>query len=145
MSQIEADVIEFQHREEEHELELQDLRRIPCFNHLLQLVVMIFQTIAEHRKLLKKTKKLVGKFNHSAKATRSLIGLCGRKLLGDVETRWNSTYIMINRYFGLCCSWFVQSLALIEFATFQNNIIKGLKILYQQNNLIVRILLLSMN
>ena len=93
-----ADIRQFDRNEEEHDFELQDQRRIPWFNHLLQLVVMKFETLKNYKSLLKNVWKFVGKFNQSAAVTSILIQHCGRKLVGDVETRWNSTYIMINRY-----------------------------------------------
>ena len=41
--------------------------------------------------------QLVKKFNKSCKATELLIEKAGKKLVSDCPTRWDSTYLMINR------------------------------------------------
>lgn len=53
--------------------------------------------------LLKKTRKLVGSFKHSAKNTKALkscqtqLGLPLHRMIQDEPTRWNSSYYMMRR------------------------------------------------
>lgn len=94
---IDSEVSGYDACENDHDETFRDIYRLPCFNHLLQLVVRKFDTVEENKELVQKAKKLVTKFNHSSKATASLIRLSGKKLIGDVETRWNSTYYIIAR------------------------------------------------
>jgi len=75
-----------------------------CMAHTLQLVIhdaLFTQTSVEN--LVKKARKIVSRFKHSEQACRKLAD-CQKscfvpehKLLQDVETRWNSTYLMLER------------------------------------------------
>jgi len=81
-----------------------DLTHVSCFAHTLQLslndAILSQKSVAD---LLKDARKLVGHFKHSSSATSRLhdiqreIGLPAHQLLQDVATRWNSSYIMLNR------------------------------------------------
>lgn len=81
-----------------------DLAHASCFAHTLQLslhdAILAQQSVAD---LMKDSRKLVGHFKHSSSATSRLhdiqkeIGLPVHQLLQDVATRWNSSYLMLNR------------------------------------------------
>lgn len=75
-----------------------------CVAHTLQLVIhdaLFTQTSVES--VIKKARKIVTHFKHSEQACRKFCDcqkscdLPEHKLLQDVETRWNSTYIMLER------------------------------------------------
>ena len=77
---------------------------VGCLAHTLQLVLndaLFTQTSVES--LVKKGRKIVMHFRHSEQACRHLLdcqaslNIAQHKLLQDVETRWNSTYIMFER------------------------------------------------
>ena len=55
------------------------------------------QPLPPYLTVISNAKKLVGRFNASTIATPRLIELCKRKLVGDVSTRWSSTYLMLHR------------------------------------------------
>ncbi|XP_026122169.1 zinc finger BED domain-containing protein 4-like [Carassius auratus] len=86
--------------------QLLNLRHVPCFAHNLNLIVKkaLDQTplINEIRQ---KARKTVGLFRSSCKAKDKLVemqGLMGRpalKLMQEVDTRWNSTYDMLQRLY----------------------------------------------
>ncbi|XP_026098618.1 zinc finger BED domain-containing protein 4-like [Carassius auratus] len=86
--------------------QLLNLRHVPCFAHNLNLIVKkaLDQTplINEIRQ---KARKIVGLFRSSCKAKDKLVemqGLMGRpalKLMQEVDTRWNSTYDMLQRLY----------------------------------------------
>ena len=80
------------------------MRDVGCTAHTLQLVIhdaLFTQTSVES--LVKKSRKIVTHFKHSEQACRKLVdcqnscGIPQHKLLQDVETRWNSTYMMLSR------------------------------------------------
>lgn len=74
-----------------------DLTHVSCFAHD---AILSQQSVAT---LIRESRKLVGHFKHSSSATSRLhdiqreIGLPVHQLLQDVTTRWNSTYIMLDR------------------------------------------------
>ncbi|XP_066588089.1 zinc finger BED domain-containing protein 4-like [Prorops nasuta] len=76
----------------------------PCFIHTLQLIVQ--DGIKSQRAIadvIAKSKRIVTHFNHSQVACEKLqiiqekLGLPKKKLIQDVETRWNSTYYLLER------------------------------------------------
>ena len=76
-------------------------RQIPCFAHTLSLVVKgsILKNI-EFFSIVTRARAIVTFFHQSTKATAKLAALCKEQtkkvLQQDVETRWNSTLIMIS-------------------------------------------------
>ncbi|CAH0730243.1 unnamed protein product, partial [Brenthis ino] len=77
---------------------------IGCVAHTLQLVIhdVIFKDAASMN-MIKKCRKVVGHFKRSEQASRYLerfqetCGLPRHVLIQDIETRWNSTYLMLER------------------------------------------------
>ena len=77
---------------------------LPCFLHTLQLVI---QDVLFEQQTIKNTisiiKKIVGHFSHSSLACSKLNDLQKKhqlpehNLIQDVPTRWNSTYLMLQR------------------------------------------------
>lgn len=77
---------------------------VGCVAHTLQLVLhdaLFMQSSVES--VVKKTRKIVSHFKHSEQACRHLAecqkscDIPEHKLIQDVETRWNSTYLMLQR------------------------------------------------
>lgn len=77
---------------------------VGCMSHTLQLVLhdaLFTQTSVEA--VVKKARKIVTHFKHSEQACRHLVehqqtvNSPEHSLLQDVETRWNSTYLMLER------------------------------------------------
>ena len=77
---------------------------IGCVAHTLQLVIhdVIFKDAAIMT-IVKKCRKIVGHFKRNEQAMRYLdkfqetCALSKHALIQDVETRWNSTYLMLER------------------------------------------------
>ena len=86
-------------------------RRIPCLAHTINLVVKaaILACDAEVE-VQKKVKCIVSYFHRSVKASdelkkvQSQISVPEHKLLQEVETRWNSTFYMLERYIEQHCA-----------------------------------------
>lgn len=77
---------------------------IGCVSHTLQLVIKKTLFLDEPIKdILNKSRKIVGHFKHSEPASRKLTEFqnqCGLKnhvLVQDVDVKWNSTYLMLER------------------------------------------------
>lgn len=75
-----------------------------CVAHSLQLVIRDAIFSQEHIKILiKKSRKIVGHFKHSEQACRYLskcqetCAVPHHSLIQDIETRWNSTFLMLER------------------------------------------------
>lgn len=77
---------DFEDVEYEHEMAFVGYRRLSCFAHSLQLVVMKFDEFSVFRRTIRKAKQIVSKFNKSVKATEHLIAAAGKKLIGDCPT-----------------------------------------------------------
>ena len=88
---------DFDECELEHNQAFTHMRRIGCFTHTLQLVALNFDNYVGFKELLKRTHDLIRKVNSSTKATERLINACGKKLLKNCPTRWNSSFLMIER------------------------------------------------
>ncbi|XP_074603936.1 E3 SUMO-protein ligase ZBED1-like [Brevipalpus obovatus] len=78
-------------------------RHIPCFAHTLNLLVKdAINRTGNFREVLQKVRTIVQYFKQSGPAADELrkVQPMGRilKLKQDVETRWNSSYLMLNRY-----------------------------------------------
>ncbi|GFR91484.1 zinc finger BED domain-containing protein 4 [Elysia marginata] len=78
---------------------------VRCFAHSLNLIVReSIKKSEEMTPLLSKVKAIVTYFHHSVKGSEKLksvqttLGLGQKKLVQDVETRWNSTLKMAQRY-----------------------------------------------
>ncbi|XP_065152040.1 zinc finger BED domain-containing protein 4-like [Paramisgurnus dabryanus] len=86
--------------------QLLHLRHVPCFAHTLNLIVKkaLDQTPVINE-IRQKARKIVGLFRSSCKAKDKLVemqGLMGRptlKLIQEVDTRWNSTFDMLQRLY----------------------------------------------
>ncbi|KAK4322167.1 hypothetical protein Pmani_007078 [Petrolisthes manimaculis] len=81
------------------------IKQVPCFAHTLNLVVQsAIKNSEEVRKVREKVKAIVTFFHHSVKASDKLAekqeekGLQKKKLITDVDTRWNSIYYMLERF-----------------------------------------------
>ncbi|XP_055350017.1 uncharacterized protein LOC129596698 [Paramacrobiotus metropolitanus] len=96
---LDDEINDFLACEADHDAQLSDLYRLPCFAHTLQLVARQFDASAELKDVVKKALKLITRFNCSAIATSRLIELAGKKLIGDVKTRWNSTLLVLERLY----------------------------------------------
>lgn len=75
-----------------------------CVAHTLQLVIKDgFLDNAKISNLIKKSRKLVGGFKHSAKNSKQLkkvqqqLGIPVHRMVQDEPTRWNSTFYMLKR------------------------------------------------
>ena len=80
-------------------MRLAEIDSISCFAHTLQLVVSDSQRAVKD--VLAISRSIVGKFRHSVLAQQQLedqqekFGVAHKKLIQDVQTRWNSTYNML--------------------------------------------------
>lgn len=77
---------------------------VGCVSHTLQLVIkQALLSEDEIKDVLKKCRKIVGHFHHSEPATRKLTdcqkqcGLPQHTLVQDIDVRWNSTFLMLQR------------------------------------------------
>ena len=91
------DESDFDINERDHEVTFALFKRVSCFAHTLQLVVNKFDEAVTFKDAIKCSHRLVSKVNTSTKATEKLIGLCQKKLVRAVPTRWSSTFLVIER------------------------------------------------
>ena len=89
-------------------IRLNGWKHLPCFAHTLNLVVQdSIKADVQISSIKEKCKKIVSYFHHSSKATERLTSVLTRqnmeskKLIQEVETRWNSTYYMLERMIEL--------------------------------------------
>lgn len=69
--------------------------RMPCMAHTLQLIIKL--PYSHYDTVLTKTRHLVSKIRRSSVAVEKLVMICGKSVITDCTTRWNSTYQMIKR------------------------------------------------
>lgn len=74
-------------------------RRMPCMAHTLQLIIK--PVYAYFDPLLTKTRHLVGRIRKSSVAVEKLVQKCGKSVVSDCTTRWNSTFMMISRLLAI--------------------------------------------
>ncbi|KAK3890989.1 hypothetical protein Pcinc_005154 [Petrolisthes cinctipes] len=81
------------------------VKHVPCFAHTLNLVVQsAMKNSEEVRHVREKVRAIVTFFHHSVKASDKLAevqeekGFHKKKLITDVDTRWNSVYYMLERF-----------------------------------------------
>ncbi|XP_073728840.1 E3 SUMO-protein ligase ZBED1-like [Misgurnus anguillicaudatus] len=85
-----------------------NMRHLPCFAHTLNLIVKdSLAAVTELDDLRSKVRRVVGFFRSSCTAKEKLdnlqkdLKMPQLRLLQEVETRWNSTYLMLERFFNL--------------------------------------------
>ena len=72
---------------------------LPCMAHTLQLIIKL--AYRHYDKLITKTRQLVGRIRKSSVVVEKLVEKCGRTVISDCTTRWNSTHQMINRLLAI--------------------------------------------
>ncbi|XP_065664095.1 zinc finger BED domain-containing protein 4-like [Hydra vulgaris] len=72
-------------------------RRLGCIAHVIQLVVKLAYD-GKYHGLLLKVRGLVRKVRKSSVALEKIINKCGKTVIRDCSTRWNSTYFMVRRF-----------------------------------------------
>lgn len=83
-----------------NELDLPDdgkFQRMPCLAHTLQLSLKDAMKHPSTDLLLTRARKLVHSVRKSSLANEALIKKCGKTLVRDCSTRWNSTFDMLRR------------------------------------------------
>lgn len=68
---------------------------LPCMAHTLQLIIKL--AYRHYDTLITKTRHVVGRIRKSSVAVEKLVEKCGKTVITDCTTRWNSTHQMINR------------------------------------------------
>jgi len=93
--EVEAD--DEEELEDVGEIETAVMHRLPCVAHTLQLVLKELDKVDSCKNLLVKVRGIVRTVRVSSVATEKLIQKCGKTLVTDCSTRWNSVYFMMNR------------------------------------------------
>ena len=71
-------------------------RRMPCLAHTLQLVIkLVFKK--HFAVIVMKARRVVGNIRKSSVAVQKLVERCGKTVVVDCTTRWNSTFYMAER------------------------------------------------
>ena len=81
-----------------------DIPHVNCFAHTLQLAIEDGLKVPQILKVLGAARKLVTHFSHSLLATNALLNKqidTNLKLVQDVPTRWNSSFLMLARLLKL--------------------------------------------
>jgi hypothetical protein len=88
-------------------LQMEDVvryRRLPCMAHCLQLVIKVVYQHPSYQPTLTKARHLVAQIRKSSVMIEKLVDKCGKSVIMDCTTRWNSTYAMTKRLIGLKAS-----------------------------------------
>lgn len=97
----ESDMEDGESEEDEEEVEDPEpdisLHRLPCVAHTLQLVLKEIEKNDGYKNLVQKCRGIVKGIRVSSVATEKLIAKCGKTVIVDCTTRWNSVYLMISR------------------------------------------------
>lgn len=72
-------------------------KRLPCLAHSLQLAIKVLERNPGYSNTVTKAKELTRKIRMSSVATQKLIDRCGKTVVSDCPTRWNSSYLMLKR------------------------------------------------
>ncbi|XP_028445794.1 zinc finger BED domain-containing protein 4-like isoform X2 [Perca flavescens] len=72
-------------------------QRMPCLAHSLQLTLKDAMKHTNVHSVITKARKLVHTVRKSSAANEELIKRCGKTLVRDCSTRWNSTFDMLRR------------------------------------------------
>lgn len=83
--------------ETDEDVEVMNLHRLPCMAHTLQLVLKEIDQVQSYKNLIAKSRNIVKSIRVSSVATEKLIQKCGKTVVTDCTTRWNSAYFMISR------------------------------------------------
>ena len=73
-------------------------RHISCFAHSINLVAQDTMNFPDATSVCTKVKKIVSFFKHSIIAMDELRKLTDLKLIQSIDTRWNSTFAMLQRF-----------------------------------------------
>lgn len=76
-------------------------RRLPCMAHCLQLIIKIIYKHTDYAPVISKVRNIVRRIRKSSQLMSKLIKRCGKSVIMDCTTRWNSTYHMIRRFIDL--------------------------------------------
>jgi hypothetical protein len=67
--------------------------------HILQLIIKA--AYMQLDTLIVKARKIVSRIRKSSVAMEKVIERCGKSVITDITTRWNSTFYMIQRLFSI--------------------------------------------
>jgi hypothetical protein len=77
------------------------LHRFPCIAHTLQLVIKELSKSQTYCNLMAKVRSLVKFVKVSSVAQEKLIALCGKVVVKDCATRWNSVLFVFDRLLSI--------------------------------------------
>jgi hypothetical protein len=92
---MDTDNAELQAELEMHEMI--GLPRFPCVAHTLQLVLKELNKNATYNNCITKARSVVKDIRISSVATEKLLAKCGKTVIVDYSTIWNSVYLMTQR------------------------------------------------
>ena len=69
--------------------------RLPCIAHCLQLVIKVVYKHSTYQTVITKARDIVANIRKSANLIDKLVTRCGKSVVMDCTTRWNSTNSMI--------------------------------------------------
>jgi len=72
-------------------------KRLPCLAHCLQLVVKVLDKNELYNGAMLKARELSKKIRMFSVATQKFIKRCSKPVMADCPTRWNSSFLMVQR------------------------------------------------